>query len=700
MVANDHLMHTRASARRRCPVTQSGDAVFAKSASPGRASRSIGRETIAALAISTGMMLPGTRDALAQSPEIDEIFVRERRIEETLPLDLSRYGSRLEIITAQDIERQGFTDIGQSLQRLVPGLFVAPKNGPFDYFSGSLQGSRSQDILWLIDGVRIANRLYNTTMPLDTVPANMVERIEVLKGGQGIFYGTQSVSGVVNIVTRGFSKETDGQVSAGVHSNDGYHVGGFLRGSASDHEFVLYASKDDADGFQPFRDEHYQPSSNDRNRSYDVTNVGLKYGYDLSDQSRISLHYQRTENEVDFARPAQTITAFNEREEDIVTLKWDYLWRGGDGLYVKAYYHDWDSWFTRLDNDLVNPGEVITIDDRSFWGYEDYGLNAMSRFTVADSMQLVAGFDHQSYSGRDDVLLIADQTESVNAAFLQVRTLEGQFPGTHLAAGVRYNKPDKASGMLLWNVSGRHDFDNDLYIRGNVGTAFRLPDAWQLFGNDPCCTQGNPELDGEESLNINLAIGAVLAAIGDGLSWELIGFHRTVDNLIGSSGGIRVNTQNKVTIAGGEALLKYSSSNDWSTTLSLTVTDAEASGGSQQIPDIPELTGKLLVAYSPANSNYGINGSILYVGDVYSDVGGFFPDGSFVEHGSYTVVDISGYYEFGTNDQQRLVARVENLFDEDYATSVRTATADAGGSYLYDNLGVPQTAHLIYSYSF
>ncbi len=125
-------MHTRASAHRRCSITKSGDAVFTKSASPGRASRGERHQTIAVLAIATGMMLASPRHAFAQSAEIDEIFVRERRIEETLPLDLSRYGSRLEIITAQDIERHGFTDIGQSLQRLVPGLFVAPKNGPFD----------------------------------------------------------------------------------------------------------------------------------------------------------------------------------------------------------------------------------------------------------------------------------------------------------------------------------------------------------------------------------------------------------------------------------------------------------------------------------------------------------------------------------------------------------------------------------------
>jgi vitamin B12 transporter len=254
--------------------------------------------------------------------------------------------------------------------------------------------------------------------------------------------------------------------------------------------------------------------------------------------------------------------------------------------------------------------------------------------------------------------------------------------------------------MWLWNVTGRHEFDNALYVRGNAGSAFRLPDAWQLYGNDPCCTQGNPELEGEESMNFNIAIGAELAAIGAGLTWELIGFYRTVDNLIGSSGGIRVNTQNEVTIAGGEVLLSYAGNNDWSTTLSLTVTEADANGSSQQIPDIPELTGKLLLAYSPANSSFGFNGSLLYVGDVYSDVGGFFPDGSFVEHGSYAVVDISGYYEFGGDGQHRVVARIENLFDEDYATSVRTATADAGGTYLYDNLGVPQTFHFFYSYRF
>src|ERR1051325_12002772 len=145
----------------------------------------------------------------------ETVAVAAPKLEEELPQQVERAGSRIQTITSEQIETGGYYDVGQALQALVPGLFLTPKAGPFDYVAASLQGSRTNEILWLVDGVRISNRLYNGTTPLDTIPAHMVERIEVLEGGQGLFYGTQAVAGVINVVTKSFTEGKSGLLHGG-----------------------------------------------------------------------------------------------------------------------------------------------------------------------------------------------------------------------------------------------------------------------------------------------------------------------------------------------------------------------------------------------------------------------------------------------------------------------------------------------------
>src|SRR5690606_15358241 len=137
-----------------------------------------------------------------------------------------------------------------------------------DYVTFSLLGSRTNEVLLLVDGVRLSNRLYATTTSLDTIPAHMVERIEVLKDGQGLHYGTQAVGGVINVISKSFTEEFDAAVEAGYDTNEGYHFNGYARGGGGGHYFVAFASHDEAEGFQPFRDQDYQPSATDRKRSY------------------------------------------------------------------------------------------------------------------------------------------------------------------------------------------------------------------------------------------------------------------------------------------------------------------------------------------------------------------------------------------------------------------------------------------------
>src|ERR1700761_4838584 len=154
----------------------------------------------------------------------------------------------------------GFLDISEALDARVPGLSILSKNGPFDYVDISLLGSRTEDVLWLVDGVRLNNRLYAGTTPLDSLPASIVERIEVIQGGESLFYGTQAVAGAVNIITKSFSDTPDGAITLGGDTNYGGHIDGYFRDRLGPGDFVIYGSLDTSRGFRPFPFADFQPS--------------------------------------------------------------------------------------------------------------------------------------------------------------------------------------------------------------------------------------------------------------------------------------------------------------------------------------------------------------------------------------------------------------------------------------------------------
>jgi vitamin B12 transporter len=442
--------------------------------------------------------------------EVERVLVTGR-LEEMLPQQLSQFGTRVDIVTAAQIQDGGYLDITQSLQNLVPGLYIVNQNGPFDYVDVSFQGSRTQDVLWLVDGVRINNRLYAGTTPLDSLPAAMVERIEVLDGAQSLFYGTQAVAGAINVVTKQFTQDPNGHVSAGFDTNGGRHLDGFFSDTLGGHRFVVYGSSDKSDGFQPFPDEDYPPEATNRSRAYDVLTLGGKYAYDFSEALRFSASYQHTDAKLDFARAVGAPVGYNERNEDILSAKLDYTPSNELGFFVKGYYHWWYAYFTEFDADPDNPGSLIEVSNHEFWGFTDYGVNALAKYSPTNlGVEFYAGYDYQSYKGKDVVLFIEEHSENVHAIFGEVATTPDLLPNVRLSAGFRHNMPSFGESATVWNVGGRWDITPALFVRGAVGTAFRLPTAEELFASDPPGAPnwvGNPNLKPERSTNINASIG-------------------------------------------------------------------------------------------------------------------------------------------------------------------------------------------------
>lgn len=655
------------------------------------------RSATSTLAIIT---LAASSGAIAESRQLSTVTVTES-FEETLSHELSHYGSRVEVITRDEIEETGAQDVSQALQMLVPGLYIAPKHGRFDYVDASLQGSRSRDILWLVDGVRINNRLFGGTSPLDSIPAHMVERIEVLKGGQSLFYGTQALGGVVNVITHGFRDEPEGQVGLGVGTLEERQVDGMVRDNIGGNRVVLFGSHAQAGGFTPFPDDQIEPSAKGggTDRGYNVTSLGGKYQRDIGETGRLTFQHIRNDAEVDFARAHDDFRTVNDRDEDILIGKWDQFLTDSFGYFIKGYYHRWDTEYTRLYN-TDEEDQLSVQNDRDEWGFEDYGINLMGRYFFDGGSELVFGGEWQAYSGEDEVLLIETKTEHVGAIFGQYRPFLDFAPNTDLALGARYNKASLGGENLIWNFSARHNFANNQYVRGTVGTAFALPDAYQLYAIDPDHPQGNEDLDGEESLYADVGWGGVIPWTGGAFNWEVTAFGREIRDLIklDTVNGVStfVNSDDKVRMHGGELILGLQFARGWHTHVSATYAEATEKGSNDQIDSIPEYFAKAGINYRQPDGRYGLGLNAIYVGPTFqtlSDVGR-------EEYGDHVVLDLTGYYALRGNPDHRIGFRLENITDEEYASTLSRGVRDDDTPYRVDNLGTPRNLQVNYTYRF
>ncbi len=105
----------------------------------------------------------------------------------------------------------------------VPGVRVRRFGGLGSSSTASIRGSKSEQVLVLLDGVRL-NSAQLGSVDLSTIPLRQVERIEVIRGGGSARYGSDAEGGVIAITTRKPESEAlgaDASFSAGSQSTLG-----------------------------------------------------------------------------------------------------------------------------------------------------------------------------------------------------------------------------------------------------------------------------------------------------------------------------------------------------------------------------------------------------------------------------------------------------------------------------------------------
>ncbi|KAA8983436.1 TonB-dependent receptor [Halospina sp. K52047b] len=620
---------------------------------------------------------------------LDELVVQGSALEETLPSELSDYGAELEVIDAQELERTGISDVGQALQGNVPGIYLSPKTGRGDYADIAIQGSRSQDVLWLVDGVRINNRLFGSTSPLDSISTHMVERIEILKGGQGLFYGTQAVAGVVNIVLRKPEKDSGGTLTGAIGSLGDRRLAGHVSNRNDYGRWLVFGEHDHSDGYQPYRDTALQDSARRQKRGFTRSSYGGRYQLDAGTGQSLNVLVLRNDVEADFSRASNNFKAVNDRDEHIVSLKWDHQVNEQNGYFIKAYWHDWWTDYTRLNMDADR--NITLISDRAEWGFDDYGINLTGRHTTDDGSQLLGGVDYQRYQGEDYSLRIDGKTEAVTAGFVQYRPHLSFSPSTHLALGARYNHSNFADDHSIWNISLKQPLSRDLNLKASVGTNFRLPSAFEMFVIDEDFPAGNENLEPEESINSNVSL---TGHFGRPVEWHLGGFYREIDNLITVQDGQYANSNRTVRVHGAEAMLNLGGDRGWQLDLNATWADAREGGSDEQIADIPEWHANATLSWQGNDQGWQLNAR--HTGEVATTTA----DIGRQSYGDHTLLSASAWRQFGADGAHRITLRLENLRDRQYANGVAQATPSKSDPYRLETLGPPRNVQLEYSRSF
>lgn len=118
------------------------------------------------------------------------------------------------VLTHDQIQKKGMTSVMDILNNLSvagAGLTRGVNNGNNGTAYLNLRNLGFNRTLVLVNGRRWMSDLNGGT-DLNTIPTNIIERVEVLKDGASAIYGSDAIAGVVNIITR--SNYQGGEISA------------------------------------------------------------------------------------------------------------------------------------------------------------------------------------------------------------------------------------------------------------------------------------------------------------------------------------------------------------------------------------------------------------------------------------------------------------------------------------------------------
>ncbi|KMS58146.1 TonB-dependent receptor [Sphingobium cupriresistens] len=127
--------------------------------------------------------------------------------------------SPIAVIGSQELKLSGKINVEaiiNDLPQLIPSTTAASNNPGGGVSTADLRGLGSTRTLVLVNGRRYVSYDSNQVVDLNTIPAGLIDQVQVVTGGRSAIYGSDAIAGVINFVMK--------QNFEGVEANANYRI--------------------------------------------------------------------------------------------------------------------------------------------------------------------------------------------------------------------------------------------------------------------------------------------------------------------------------------------------------------------------------------------------------------------------------------------------------------------------------------------
>jgi outer membrane receptor for ferrienterochelin and colicins len=399
-----------------------------------------------------------------------------------------------------------------------------------------LDGTYSQI---LIDSRPIYSAL-QSVYGIEQIPTNMIEKVEVVRGGGSAIFGTNAIGGTINIITKDPTTNSVNLANTTTLIGDkNPDINTTLNASV--------VSDDTKTGVMIFASTR-QRSPYDNNSDgfsettkLNVKNIGLKGFYKTSNYSKLTIEYHNLYNLLrggnDFDLPPQQADICEQAEYNINTggLNYDILSKNN-----KHHFNIFSS------VQLINRNNYAGAqqDPNGFGKTDGKTLAAGMQYTYSlDKLlfmpaELTMGAEFNLDELHDEIVgynRTTDQNINIKSAYLQN---EWKNKKISILLGGRFDKHDLIKNPILSpRVNLRYNPNDFISFRASYSTGFRAPQVYDedlhgsAIGGEISFIQNNPDLTPEKSQSYSGSID--LNKVFGNIQTDLLieGFYTNLDNV-------------------------------------------------------------------------------------------------------------------------------------------------------------------------